>query len=581
MAQVTDVQTSFMDEVSFLTTVSWIERIWIEDESNNDEGGYNSYSIHSQLLFGSLSESSGADDESSDMLVASWDDDSTGAMHHQSTNSDDESSQTSLSSIGDKMLASVAVQGDWAVQGFCNHSTMARSAGVVFFYAKIDVATSENSEVEGSSKAWFLQQSLYPSVTYGGDDDEGSLNGAYFGSAVALDSSTGVLAIGAHGLDRVFMYGHNQTFWQLHSMLSASDDTSGGAMFGMSLQLLNSNQLVVGSPYSMDSSGVQSGAVYKFAYLKDLSQWKEVSKVEAINATAGTCFGSSIVAVENYLYLVTASPAAVVKHGGEVTLTTEDAAITTRIFSMNFTDCAMYTTCTDAFYNETSNVTTSEECVSYSSCTGDKSSDIDSNNHNSTRLVFFLVFVGGAVLLLPALVLGATMFQQRLRNRRGEYLNDDDGRTEAAPVLRMTPLNTLEEGGGGGAEVPAGSVGESPVGRPPLADGARKGRGSKSYSALTSQAQVEVASPLATQQQQETAKSFPSTSVSTVGGLLNKLRGVGGTDSLPSTKATDEKAPLASSEPQGEQLSDINSPGGPPRLPIKTKSPFQMPSVEE
>jgi hypothetical protein len=578
--EVTDVQMYFTGDTSFFTSVSWIERKSTVingavdtdgDDDDTEAEDVSRYSVYSQMFFGTLTaveeggDGDGEKEEDEYVLMASWEDVSTTAMVQQSTESH----------VG----GSVAVQGDWAVQGFCNSSRVAPSAGVVFFYVNSQIEDSTQS----AEKEWSLMQILYPTST-DEDDEFNTVEGAHFGSAVALQ--TNFLAVGAQGLDRVFMYVHNQTVWQIHSVLSASDSTS-GSMFGYSLRLLNSNQLVVGSPLSFDSKGIQSGAVFKYAYVRDLDEWAEVNKVEALNSTAGSCFGSSIVAIEDHLFLVTASPSLLMQYGDS---DVDSSDYPTRIFSLNFTDCVTYTTCTDAFYNETSNITTPELCISYSTCSGDDSADMGSDHHNSSHLVFFLVFVGAAVLLLPAMVLGVTMFQQRLRlrNENNEYSTDNISNAQAAPVLSMTPLEIVEEGGARG-----GSVGESPVGRPPLADGAKKGRGSKSYSALTSQAHVETASPLAPQQlklQQQQQDSDAHTSSSTVGGLLSRLRSMGGSAVPPQEKVEggvdgggkryQDKQP--SKDGTRVQLSDLNSPGGPPRLPIcQTRSPFVMPAVEE
>lgn len=558
---VTDIHTYFTSSNSFYTSVSWVltNSSVIFSENSGEYVNELSYSSHSQLFFGSLSYASaeeGWEEESggADALIASWNEDSI-SFHHESTPVSEGVSQRS-----DSLLTAVAVYESHAVQGFCNHSSLAQGAGVVFFYS------------QAGSSEWQLMQTLYPTVveTVAEDDDDDettvSLKGAHFGSAVALQSYT--LAVGAYGLECAFLYSFNQTqaAWQLHSTVTASDGVS-GSLFGFSLQLLNANQLAVGAPLSIDSSGIQSGSVFQYGYLADLDEWTELSKAQAANASSGACFGSTIEAVAEHLFLVAAFPSSVVLRGEGASLSLSSSSSSAnphRVYSLNFTDCATYTTCTEAKYNATTNETTPELCTTYSTCSAENPSfDTGSNGVDSNRLMYFVLFVGASILVIPAVLLGVSMMRSRLQAPRGEYLADEDH--EAAPVQRMTPLNTLEEGGVGSGTT-GGAVGESPVGRPPLVGMQKKGRGNNSYTSLTSQMQVEPSSPV---------PPSSSSSSSSVGGLLSKLRSnlqggiAASSSSAPSTQDKDASA-------------DINSPGGPPRgVPVSKKSPFTLPAVEE
>ena len=549
---VTDVHVHLSSWDEFVVAVSWVltNTSVSLNEDTADLHEYTSYSGHSQNFIGTLNLYD--NDE-----VASWNT-VPEVMHHQSD------SFTSRDSVSD-MLTAIAFQNYQVVQGFCNNSDVAPSAGVVYYYVFVpDKIEDEASEIQYAQ--WFLQQALYPTSmddsNFGEDFTE-----AHFGSAVALQSDT--LAIGAYGLDCVYMYSFNQSTWELFTILAASDG-SAGELFGFSLQLLNSNQIVIGSPLSYNSNGKQSGAVFNYGYFSDLDTWMELSKAEIVNASDGKCFGSSVAAVEEHLYIVSAFPTAVIKRvGGQ--FVSNSSNFSAAVYSMDFADCESYTTCTDEFYNATSNETTPEICTSYSTCDSTRSSS--GNDNDSYMLIYVVVIVGSILIILPLLVLGVVMVRYRIVANRGEHM-DDSTDSQGAPVLRMTPLHSVEDGGA------SGSVGESPVGRPPLAAGGqKKGRGNKSYSALTSQAQVEPVSPANNQSTSQTDQA-----TTTVGGLLNKLRyNLGGS----STGSVDEKETSTSMLHQKQQvdLNDINSPSGPPRNPLPknttvNKSPFATASVE-
>jgi hypothetical protein len=541
---VDNIELEFSDTSSFYASVTWSQ---LNSSAIGDEGG--DISSHSQIFFASVSSLSDSFE---------WED-AMGSTHLQNE---------------DMMMTEVSVYGQHVIQGFWNYSKYDISEGVVMCYL-----------------SGVRQQALHP---YCSRDDGDEANGddttgcayAYFGSSVTVHVDN--LAVGAYGLESVFVYSLDDSRWSLHSVLMASD-SSNGALFGYSVKFLNDNQLAIGSPLGYDSggSGEQSGAVYKFGHLADLNKWVEISKSGAMNASSGSCFGSSILAAEEALFVVGAQPGSVVARVGSSVMPSQDKDVSSydddddgstssglpfgHVYSLSFSDCETFVKCTEALYNATTNVTTEAVCTTYSTCSSGGSQN-QSGISDANRVLYFVIFVGAALLTLPAIVLGVSLVQRRLHRSRGEFLEDDSNDNDrAANVLRMTPLNTLEEGNPKATLGPSGTVGESPVGRPPLDGAVKKGRGRNSYSALTSQVQVEPNSP--PPNQNATTDPPASSSTSTVGGLLSKLRSMSTT--APPAATTDEKK---NSE---VDINDINSPGGPPRLPIQKKSPFTMPAVEE
>jgi hypothetical protein len=165
-----------------------------------------------------------------------------------------------------------------------------------------------------------------------------------------------------------------------------------------------------------------------------------------------------------------------------------------------------------------------------------------------------LIFVGVVLVIFPALVLGMTFLKKKYFSPsdyiEGNKYNDEE-ENRVAPVLKVSPLNILEDG-------KLDLMSESPVGRPSLLNARTKG----SYSALTSQVQVE--SYVSSNDNNMQSAVTPASSFS-FSEFIKRVKLFGGS---------------SQSSPPETDAYDINSPGV-MRSAAPTKNPFTMPAVVE
>ena len=222
----------------------------------------------------------------------------------------------------------VAIEGAWAVVGARNDNNAGGArAGAVYVYERIAegqweqrtkiVAPDGNLEDQFGAAVSFYQGRLLVGAPGAGNragaayvferfgsvwtflgklEAEDGAPGHAFGATLSLGLEGAV--IGAAGYDTpdladtgsVYVFGFINGEWVLVDQLSASNG-AGGARFGASVAL-DSTRILVGAD-GHDSSGLEeNGAGYIFE--KQGSDWREVHRIEAVDAGGGDNFGASV-----------------------------------------------------------------------------------------------------------------------------------------------------------------------------------------------------------------------------------------------------------------------------------------------
>lgn len=240
--------------------------------------------------------------------------------------------------IADEFGCAVAVSGDAAVVGACEHDVggisnrgaayvFARSGGNWTQHQKLLSAGGENLDEFGSAVAISEGRALVgdPNLDLGSDYDQGAVlafarsGSAWlledrfdsgdgrvydgFGWAVAMDSDTAI--VGAQ-LDEVgdtsdqgaaYVYRRESGIWALQARLTSSDGAARDA-FGQRVALVG-NTAFAAAPSDDVGNNANQGSVYVF--VRSGTSWAETARLVAPGGTPGERFGAALAASEDML----------------------------------------------------------------------------------------------------------------------------------------------------------------------------------------------------------------------------------------------------------------------------------------